>query len=331
MALNFVFVHRTELLLRDARLISITAQEENMLIQAHWNKQLKRNVVVALALPFMVYAACNEDHNTAGDDVAADTLDAQAQNDATDDSLSQDELTAPAFEGTDASTQNPTAEQIVANAAKRDNVDKWYADPDCVTAEAVGNKITYTLNNCTGHWKRVYRSGVVVVTITGVTFNDTAKKIDYTVHAENIKITRKAGEGTLNFDSTASLTLDGSKRTHSGTSMASGTTARGQAYTRSGTHTVVWEGDEKCASVDGSWMTVARRTFMTTIKGLSKCADKCPKKDGSIDFTVTSAARTDHFVLSYDGSDVAQWENTYTVGSVSKTRNGTVQLECIAN
>jgi hypothetical protein len=181
----------------------------------------------------------------------------------------------------------------------------------CASVSASDTTLTYTLNECTGRLGLVHVSGTLVAQLT-----DGSDGVHIAVSGTGLK----ANRATFDLNATAVLSSDGGKCKLVVSTNGSGTTARGNTFSRVGTYTVERDSATACVSLDGQWQLDLSigRTRSTTATGLARCADACPAAGGTIVHTGL-LGRT--VTVTFDGSDVASWTS-------STGRSGTIDLAC---
>lgn len=195
------------------------------------------------------------------------------------------------------------------------------ANPADITATSSGSTITYTFSNCAGPAGYILVSGTVIYEIKSIV--TASQTITLRVISDKLKTTRAAGTGEHSFTADVIAAVGNMGVTYTVDGSASGTGARGVGYTRTGKYTIV-ETEDQCKAIDGTWQsTVASLTWNTVASKLRVCKDKCPQAGGSV---LYDGALNRSTTLTFDGSAVATWKV-----SGSQTKDGTVELHCVAN
>ena len=181
----------------------------------------------------------------------------------------------------------------------------------CASVALSGTTLTYTLSECTGRLGLVHVSGTLVAQLT-----DGSDGVHIAVSGTGLR----ANRATLDLDATGVLGSDGAKCKLVVSTNGSGTTARGNTFSRVGSYTVERDPATACVSLDGQWQLDLSigRTRSTTVTGLSRCADACPAAGGTIVHTGLLGRTA---TVTFDGSDVASWTS-------STGRSGTIDLAC---
>ncbi len=207
-----------------------------------------------------------------------------------------------------AQPQSATADALATSAAAR--VPTHLTPSGCVVAVQAGNKVTYTLTNCTGRYGLVSVSGTVVATYT----RSSTGGVQVVVTSTGLK----ANQVTLDVNATVIASQTGNTKQADVTSAASGTGPRGVTLTRNGTYVVTYNLETECLTVNGSWKTgVGARESTTAVTGYTRCKGSCPTS-GAI---VHETARGPIVTLAYSGAASAAW-------STSGGRSGSVDLMC---
>jgi hypothetical protein len=224
-------------------------------------------------------------------------------------SLTEGTLIASGSEDEGAGCGAITAAELAAAAAARGAA--RFQPAGCASVAVSGTTLTYTLDECAGRLGLVHVTGTLLAQLA-----DGKNGIDITVSGKGLK----ANRATLDLDATAVLGSDGAKCKLVVNTDSRGVTARGNAFTRTGSYTVERDPATACVSLDGQWQLdlATGRTRSTTASGLLRCADACPAAGGQIVHTGL-LGRT--VTVTFDGSEVASWTS-------STGRSGTVDLTC---
>ncbi|MGH7284373.1 MAG: hypothetical protein ACRELY_22830 [Polyangiaceae bacterium] len=189
-----------------------------------------------------------------------------------------------------------------ASVAAAANVAGFFAPQSCVTTQtdAANLAVNYTLLDCTGPWGLAKISGtlkVVYAAVTGgISLDVTGTGLQFNADAPH--------HGSADLHATATVTASGSAREMTWNASLTGTTARGNALSRTASWDMKWRVGESCIALDGSAEgAVADRTLKTEVDDYQRCADECPAAGGKI--TVDSEKDGEQVTLSFDGSNVA--------------------------
>jgi hypothetical protein len=180
----------------------------------------------------------------------------------------------------------------------------------CVTFTQSNNVVTYKLSDCTGPYGLVHVTGSVTVTYT----------VDASgVHADAASTGLQVNGATLNLDSHADYTVNGTAKKLVVATQGSGTGAFGNSITRNGSYTLTWDDASMCGTLDGAWSTqIGADTWSTGIAGYAQCKYHCPSS-GTL--THTGGISKVTITVKFDGSADATW-------STSNGRSGTIALFC---
>lgn len=202
-----------------------------------------------------------------------------------------------------------TPEQLAQRAAA--NASNRFSPGSCVTATASGPTITYQLNDCTGRFGLVHVTGTLVATFSPVQGGIQAK-----ISGAGLKVNR----ATLELNSVATYTRNGSDEILAVNTQAVGVGPRGNTVTRQGDYLLSWNDNSECLTLDGNWETVVGlRTWTTDVLGFEKCRGSCPKAGGKI--TWHGGIRNVTITVDFDGDDTANWKST-------RRGSGTIDLFC---
>lgn len=259
-----------------------------------------RTNLFALVVPLLVLSGCG------GGDPTSDSAAVSGALDSTDDTSNESALMVASVDATaNAGTANDAAAMAAGSAHT------WYQPSTCVSASAVGNVVTYTLDNCTGPWGLVHTSGTVVVTYT---------KAADGIHAAATATGLSVNGATMNVDAQAVYSVAGTQKTLTVTTNGAGTGARGTSIARNGSYTITWDTSSLCGALDGAWSTViGGATWSTAVAGYKQCAGHCPTA-GTLTHTGGLSGVT--VTVSFDGSAAARW-------STSRGHSGTIALLCL--
>jgi hypothetical protein len=236
---------------------------------------------------------------------AADSAQASAALDSNDSTTTESALLVASTDGTESSA---TAEDAAGTASVRARA--TFSPSSCVTATAVANVVTYMLNDCTGPWGLVHVTGTVVVTYS--------KQPDG-VHADANATGLLVNGATLNINSQAVYSVNGTAHQLTVTTDGGGTGLRGNTIGRHGSYTLAWDTGTQCAALDGQWSTtIASATWSTSVTGFKVCKNECPSAG-----TIAHTGGLSHVTVTvtFNGSAEASWTS-------SRGDHGTVALFC---
>lgn len=248
-------------------------------------------LVIALA-PALAACAAHHSESVATDDSA---LLAQDGSDASDVESQTTSLTAAFTLGASASSE-VTADGMVGAA---DRATSYFLPSGCltVTKDATNRKVTYALDGCTGPWGLLRVSGSVVATYTQTASGATQVEVD----GAGLRYNR----ATADYHATAVLTASGLSRTMTWQGALTGVTARGRAFKRTASWTMLWSVGASCVELDGNAEgTVLGRPIDTTVQHYVRCRGECPEADGKITVTDTSTKRS--VEIDFDGTNEAK-------------------------
>ena len=197
----------------------------------------------------------------------------------------------------------------------------------CATKKREGATITLTLDKCTGPFGKVVVTGTYIAKLSKTS-------------ADVLHVDVAGGEGTIadgrpiTYSAQADVRFDGNERFLTYHGQSSGTTRRGQPFTRKTDLSIVADIATKCAAIDGvSKGTVGRYDVNLTIEGLKGCRDACPTAglaratvDGPLITKSTRSAKNASVEVRFDGTDRARVK----VDTEKKKRNLVVELDCDA-
>lgn len=260
-----------------------------------------RTNLLAYLLPLGLLAGCGG----AMDDNAS----VSAALDSSDQTATESALMLATTSGTDgAATSNDAA--VMAGAGAK----TFWQPASCVTATQLNNVVTYKLSDCTGPYGLVHVTGSVAVTYTA----DAAG-----IHAAAVTNGLLVNGATLNLNSQADYTVNGSAKKLVVSTNGGGTGAFGNSITRNGGYTLTWDDASMCGTLDGSWSTKIgptgnSDTWSTSIAGYAQCKYHCPSS-GTLSHTGGISKVT--ITVTFDGSASAKW-------ATSRGRSGTIALFC---
>lgn len=229
---------------------------------------------------------------------------------------SSDDSVALAEEGTDANDVESQSATLTAaftlgtgdfthpeaSVTGASNVAGFFQPQSCVTTETdtVNLRVKYTLSGCTGPWGLVKISGVVDVTYAAV---DGGLSLDVTGSGLQFN-GEQSHHASADLHATATVTANGSAREMTWNATLNGTTARGNAFSRTANWDTKWRVAGTCIALDGSAEgTVDDRTLKTEVDGYQRCLDSCPAAGGKI--TIESEKDGEQVSLSFDGANEA--------------------------
>jgi hypothetical protein len=182
----------------------------------------------------------------------------------------------------------------------------------CVVSVTVtGNSLTYTLKDCSGPWGLVHVSGTVVAAYD--------KQADG-IHAELKASGLTVNGATLNLDSQAVFSVNGSSKQLVVKTDGDGVGFFGTQLARHGSYTLTWDSASQCAQLNGNWSTtIGNDTWSTSVSSFKQCKGLCPVS-GTIAHTggITGVTIT----VTFDGSADAKWTS-------SNGRKGDLIMLCI--
>jgi hypothetical protein len=156
----------------------------------------------------------------------------------------------------------------------------------CATVTTVMNVDTFTFTRCTGPYGLLKLDGTVTATFTPM---NTMVKID--LAATGLKISTATVDVTASALVTPGVTQDSATIT----STSSGTNARGETATRSGSYSAGWDG--MCLTLDGTFMTtIGNLSWSTVVSNFRQCSGMCPDSGGTVTLTgMNGASVTVHY------------------------------------
>ena len=258
-----------------------------------------RTNLLAYLLPLGLLAGCG------GADPAGDQASVSAALDSSDQTATESALMLAATNGTDGAGSASEAAVMAGAQAKT-----FWQPAGCVTATQLNNVVTYKLADCTGPYGLVHVTGSVVVTYSA----DSAG-----IHAAAVANGLLVNGATMNLNSNADYTVNGSAKKLVVATNGSGTGAFGNAITRNGSYTLTWDDASMCGTLDGAWSTqIGSNTWSTSIANYAQCKYHCPSS-GTLSHTGGLSKVT--ITVSFDGSSNATW-------STSRGHSGTIALFC---
>lgn len=205
----------------------------------------------------------------------------------------------------------------VASVKAASNVAGFFTPQSCIVADTdlTALSVKYTLSGCTGPWGLVKVSGVVTVVYAsgadGLALDVTGSSLEFD--------TSRPSHGRASLHATATATSNGGAREMKWNATLDGTTARGNAFSRTADWDVEWQVGESCIALDGAAQgEVKGRALNTHISNYRRCQGECPAAGGMI--TISNDAGQE-VSLTFDGSATA----TFTDASDRETR---IDLAC---
>jgi hypothetical protein len=255
--------------------------------------------LVAYLLPVGLLIGCG------GGDPNSDAASVSVALDSSDQTANDSALMIATTSGTESAGTSSEA-AIMAGAQAR----TFWQPSTCVTSTQQLNLVTYRLADCTGPYGLVHVSGTVVVTYT----------VDGSgVHAAAVANGLAVNGATMNLDSQATYTVNGTAKKLMVATNGSGTGALGNSITRAGSYTLSWDEASNCGALDGAWSTkINSDTWSTSIAGYAQCKAHCPSS-GTLAHTGGISKVT--YTVTFDGSANARW-------ATSRGRSGTIALFC---
>jgi hypothetical protein len=236
---------------------------------------------------------------------SSDTASASAALDSNDSTTSESAVLVASTDGTEASASASDAATVAAGRART-----LYQPASCVSATAVANVVTYQLTDCSGPWGLVHVTGTVIVTYS--------KQPDG-IHADANATNLQVNGATMNLNSQAVYSVNGTAHELTVSTDGGGTGLRGNVIGRHGSYTLSWDTGTMCAALDGAWSTtIAGATWSTDVTGFKVCKNACPSA-GTIAHTGGLSRVT--ITVTFDGSASASWTS-------SRGSHGTVALFC---
>lgn len=255
-----------------------------------------KNVIAAVAVLSLFACGRGEDADSAED--ADESAVVTSSESALTTELS-DEVTQP---------MSASAEDLATAASAR--VASHVQPSSCLTTTVNGATVTYVFNDCTGPYGMVHVTG----TVTAVYSRPSTGGVQAVLSGTGIKV----NAAVIDLNSTVKASQANGVKTANIVTDTSGTGPRGNAFTRNGTYTVVYDSTAECVSVDGTWTTKSGiRTSTTVVAGYKRCKGTCPTAGG----TITNTTGRSVVTLTYDGTGTASW-------STAAGRSGTVTLQC---
>jgi hypothetical protein len=191
------------------------------------------------------------------------------------------------------------------------NVKTQYQPASCVTATVNNNLVTFVLNDCSGPWGLVHVSGTLVAT-----YDIQPSGVSAEVKASGLTV----NGATLNLDSKAVYSVNGTVKHLAVDTNGNGTGFFGTQLARHGSFTFTWDSTSLCASLDGNWSTtIGNDTWSTSVSQFKQCKGLCPAS-GTIAHTggITGVTIT----VTFDGTPDAKWAS-------SNGKHGDLFLLCI--
>ncbi|MEO8875164.1 MAG: hypothetical protein ABI461_06210 [Polyangiaceae bacterium] len=253
--------------------------------------------IAACALTTVLVSGCAS-HNTEADDSVSLAEDGTDANDVE----SQSSALTASFTLACSDFSNPSASVKAASG-----VGSFFTPSSCITAEQdpPNNTVTYTLGAngipCGGPWGLGGVTGTVKVVYAT---KDNA--ITLAVSATGLQFnSRRPNHATADLQGTASLSsqLAGGREMIWNASLT-GTTARGNAFSRTSSWDTTWRVGESCISLDGSAEgKVNGRALKTSVTGYQRCLGSCPASGGEI--KIQREDDGEEVTLEYDGGNDA--------------------------
>jgi hypothetical protein len=258
---------------------------------------------LAYLLPVGLLIGCG------GADPNSDSASVSGALDSSDQTANDSAMMIATTSGTEAAGSSNEA-AVMAGAQAR----TFWQPSTCVTSTQQLNIVTYKLTDCTGPYGLLHVSGSVVVTYT----------VDASgVHAAAVANGLAINGATMNLDSQATYTVNGTAKKLMVATQGSGTGALGNAIVRNGSYTLSWDDASQCGALDGAWSTKIgpqnnSDTWSTSISGYAQCKAHCPSS-GALSHTGGISKVT--VTVTFDGSANARW-------ATSRGRSGTIALFC---
>lgn len=150
----------------------------------------------------------------------------------------------------------------------------YFKPAGCVSADRVGNVVTYTFNACTGPFGLVAINGKIIATYSA----GAGGGLDVSTTSQGLTV---AGEAATQTGS-GHLAWAGTSRTFNWKGEWKGTTPKGYPIDHHGEHNVSWDTATECVERDGSGSTTVSapggdRTHSHTLSGYKRCAGYCPQ------------------------------------------------------
>lgn len=254
---------------------------------------------LAWLIPLALLGGCG------GADPTSDTAMVSTALDSSDQTANESALMLATTSGTDGAGSSSAAATAAGTQART-----FWQPAGCVTSTQQNNIVTYTLADCTGPYGLVHVTGTVVVTYTV----DAAG-----VHADAVANGLRVNGATMNLQSTATYTVNGTAKKLVVMTGGSGVGAFGNDITRKGSYTLAWDDASQCGSLDGAWSTqIGADLWSTSISNFAVCKAHCPSS-GTL--THTGGISKVTATVTFDGSADAKW-------STSRGRSGTIALFC---
>lgn len=236
--------------------------------------------------------------------VSSDNDNVSASLDSLESANSEGTLLAVALEGASPSL---SADEVAQNAAT--NAGRYLVPSSCVSAQASGATVTYTLNRCSGPYGLLDLTGRVTAS-----FSIQTDAVQASLTSTGLRI----NNATVEFQTTALYSTSGGTRRLSLNSTSTGAGARGSQFRRVGEYTASWDGS--CLDLDGVWSTSAfARTWSTTVADFRHCTGRCPEPGGTV--TLSGDILGAPYTLTYDGDATARWSN-------ANGRSGVIPVAC---
>jgi hypothetical protein len=258
-----------------------------------------RTNLLAYLIPLGLLAGCG------GADPNSDAASVSGALDSSDQTANDSAMMLATTSGTESAASSNEAATMAGAQSKT-----FWQPSTCLTATQQLNIVTYKLNDCTGPYGLVHVTGTVVVTYT----KDAAG-----IHADAVANGLAVNGATMNLDSQAVYSVNGTAKKLVVTTAGSGTGALGNSITRAGSYTLQWDDASQCGALDGAWSTkIGADTWSTSIIGYAQCKAHCPSS-GTLSHTGGISKVT--ITVTFDGSADAKW-------STSRGKSGTIALFC---
>ncbi len=238
------------------------------------------------------------DHSTQADDSVALAEDGTDANDVE----SQSSALTASFTLACGDFSDPAA-SVTASSG----VGSFFTPQSCISAaqDVANSTVTYTLGangiSCTGPWGLAGISGTVVVVYSKA---DEGLKLDVTGKGLAFN-SRRPSHATADLTATATLTTPSAgAREMNWTGSLTGTTARGNAFSRTSNWDTQWRVGESCVSLNGSASgDVDGRDLKTTVSNFQRCLGACPASGGEI--KIDSSPDGEEVKLDFNGGNDA--------------------------
>jgi hypothetical protein len=197
-----------------------------------------------------------------------------------------------------------------ASVTASTGVGSFFAPQSCISTaqDPSSSTVTYTLGAngipCAGPWGLAGITGTVTVVYSKADGPTPGIKLDVTGNGLAFN-SRRPSHATANLKASATLTTPAAgAREMNWAGSLTGTTARGNAFSRTANWDTTWRVGESCVSLNGSADgDVDGRDLKTTVSNFQRCLGMCPASGGEI--KIDSSSNGEEVKLDYNGGNDA--------------------------